>query len=237
MTGKPGSTTETKSRALDRRAGRVAWGPPLVLTLIVLMRLPEAAPRPPWGVYTFQAGSFVSLPVDPFLSASGPAHATALPPLPPIPTDWEVTAAVVSQVTQDGTPEWALLVWRPWRDWPIQEWLAVPSPIRAFHDEDGRSCHLILLEPTSGRQVWAGSALPLPLLALAVGDVDGDGQNEVVTLEGEYRTGRRGPARHVDVWRWDGFGFTLQWRSAPGWFHFLGLTDANDDGILDIAVR
>jgi len=65
----------------------------------------------------------------------------------------------------------------------------------------------------------AGSALPAPLLALAVGDVDGDGRNEVVTLEGDYATGRSGPATHVNVWRWSGFGFTLEYRSPPGTFH------------------
>ena len=74
-------------------------------------------------------------------------------------------------------------------------------------------------------------------VALAVGDVDGDGDNEVVTLEGEYGAGRDGPATHVDVWRWNGFGFTLEYRSPPGTFRQLGLTDGNNDGILDIAVR
>ena len=52
-----------------------------------------------------------------------------------------------------------------------------------------------------------------------MGDVDGDGRNEVVTLEGDYATGRSGPATHVNVWRWSGFGFTLEYRSPPGTFH------------------
>ena len=140
-------------------------------------------------------------------------------------------------MTGDGSPEWALVVWRPWRDWPIQSWSTAPSPIADFHDAADESCHLILLDSRDGREVWAGSALPAPILALAVGDVDGDGRSEVVTLEGDYATGRNGPARRVDVWKWNGFGFTLEWRSPPGVLHRLGLTDANDDGILDVAVR
>jgi hypothetical protein len=130
-----------------------------------------------------------------------------------------------------------LLVWRPWRDWPIQRWSSAPSPIADFHDAAGDSCHLILLDPRDGREIWAGSALPAPFLALAVGDVDGDGRNEVVTLEGDYATGREGPATHVDVWRWNGFGFALEFRSPPGTFRELRLTDADNSGILDIAVR
>jgi len=79
--------------------------------------------------------------------------------------------------------------------------------------------------------------LPAPLLALVVGDVDGDGRNEVLTLEGDYTTGRYGPATHVDVWHWNGFGFGLEWRSPPGTFRELRLTDGNNDATLDIAVR
>jgi hypothetical protein len=77
----------------------------------------------------------------------------------------------------------------------------------------------------------------VPLLALAVGDVDGDRYNEVVTLEGDYASGRAGPATRVDVWQWNGFGFTMEWRSPPGLFRQLRLTDWHNNGILDIAVR
>jgi hypothetical protein len=159
------------------------------------------------------------------------------PCLPPLPSDWLVTASALADVSGDGTPEWVLLVWRPWRDWPTQRWSPVPSPIADFHDAAGNSCHLILLEPGSGREIWAGSALPVPLLALAVGDVDGDGDNEVVTLEGDYASGRAGPATRVDVWQWNGFGFTMEWRSTPGRFRQLCLTGRHNNGILDIAVR
>jgi hypothetical protein len=143
----------------------------------------------------------------------------------------------LDDVTGDGAAEWALLVWRPWRDWPIQRWLPVPSPIAGFHDAAGDSCHLILLDPRDGHEIWAGSALPAPLLALAVGDVDGSGDNEVVTLEGDYATGRDGPATRVNVWHWDSFGFTLEWHSPPGVFHEIRLTDVNGDGTLDVAAR
>lgn len=154
-----------------------------------------------------------------------------------MPSTWHVAAFALADVTGDDAPEWALVVWRPWRDWPIQRWSAAPSPIAAFHDADGASCHLILLDPRDGRQVWAGSALPAPLVDMAVGDVDGDGVNEVIALEGTYAAGRSGPAHHITVWKWNGFGFTLAWRSPRGVFYQLGLTDADNDDILEIAAR
>jgi hypothetical protein len=208
----------------------------VAVTLMVavgLASLPCSAPLLPWQVYAFQAGSFTLLS-----SSSSPRPLVSLSPRPSlIPSAWHITASVLDDVTNDGVPEWVLLVWRPWRDWPIQRWLPAPSPIAGFHDAAGDSCHLILLDPHDGHEVWAGSSLPAPLLALAVGDVDGDGNNEVVTLEGDYAAGRDGPATHVNVWRWNGFGFTLEWRSPPGTFRQLGLTDGNDDSILDVLTR
>jgi len=206
----------------------------LAAIVVVLALIPCSAPFPPWQVYAFHDGSFVLLPTPlPLLPPCSPA-----PLLPcPVPADWRVTASTLADATNDGAPEWVLLVWRPWRDWPIQRWSTVPSPIAGFHDAAGDSCHLILLDPHDEHEIWAGSALPAPLLALAVGDVDGDGRNEVATLEGNYATGRDGPAIHVDVWRWNGFGFTLEYRSPPGTFRELCLTDKNNDGIVNIAVR
>jgi len=206
----------------------------IAIAIVILALLPRSAPLIPWQVYAFHDGSFTLLPASLF-PASPPIPLSPCPSL--VPPTWHVTAAVLADVTGDGISEWVLLVWRPWRDWPTQRWSSAPSPIAGFHDTAGDSCHLILLDPRDGREIWAGSALPAPLLALVVGDVDGDGREEVVTLEGEYGTGRDGPATHVNVWRWNGFGFTLQYRSPPGTFRQLRLTDADNRGILDIAVR
>lgn len=210
----------------------------LLAVLVILTLLPCSSPLSPWQVYTFHDDSFAllpaSLPPAPLLPFP-PAPSSPCPPT--VPADWRITASVLADVTGDSVSEWALVVWRPWRDWPIQRWSSVPSPIVAFHDAAGQSCHLILLDPSNGREIWAGSALPAPLMALAAGDVDGDGRNEVVTLEGDYATGRACRTTRVDIWRWNGFGFTLEFRSPPGDFCQLCLTDADNNGILDLAVR
>ena len=220
-----------------------------VVVVVALALIPCSALLPPWRIYTFHNGDLALLPASSTflplvpLSSCLPVSLSPCLPVPSspcpltVPVDWRITASVLADATNDGAPEWTLIVWRPWRDWPIQRWISAPSPIAGFHDAAGNSCHLILLDPSDGREIWAGSALPAPLLALAVGDVDGDGRNEVMTLEGNYAAGRDGPATRVDVWRWNGFGFTLEWRSPPGDFRQLRLTNTNNGAILTVVAR
>lgn len=132
--------------------------------------------------------------------------------IPAVPADWEVTAGTLADITGDALCEWVLVVWRPWRDWPTQKWLDTESPIRDFHDEHGLSCHLVVLNPEDGSEIWVGSPLPHPIVKMVVGDVDRDGTLEVMTLRGDYENGRRDTATHLDIWFWDDFGFTLKYR-------------------------
>lgn len=180
--------------------------------------------------------SAAAVPEDPHGLVEEPGKTLKVSSLPPLPADWEVTAFALGEVTGDGSAEWVLLVWRPWRDWPIQRWSSAPSPIAGFHDAAGDSCHLILIDPADGHQIWAGSALPVPLVALSLQDVDEDGDDEVVVLEGSYATGRGGTGAHVDVWEWNGFGFTLAWRSPSGTFGPHCLVRADKCGIDHIAL-
>jgi hypothetical protein len=153
------------------------------------------------------------------------------------PTSWDVRATFRADLNRDNDPECVLLVWRPWQDWPIMRWSDSTSPIANHHDQKGDSAHIILIDPASERELWAGSALAIPILQIAAGDVDGDGLPELVALEGDYDTGREGPARHVAVWRWNAFGFTLIWRSPPGQFSHLVLYETERGGAAQIWVQ
>ena len=228
---------ECQGRGVRTTANHLSWTrvASIVGIAAVLLAIPCSAPPSPWRVFVFREGSFVRV-AEPFrpVSFPAPAHGDARALVPP---DWQVVSSALTDVTGDGYDEWVLLVWRPWQDWPIQRWSPVPSPITGNQDATGQSCQLILIDALDGRQIWAGSALPTPLTSMAVGDVDGDERREVVALEGCYTESRDGPSAHVDVWGWNGFGFTLEWRSPSSVFHQVCLTDANGDGTLDIAVR
>ena len=232
----------------------------LLITFVTLVAglSADAATSSTWRAYAHRNGVFAPV-ADRFgdFPIARTFHLDACP-LGDLPPAWHVRAALYTDLTRDGEPECALLVWRPWQDWPIMRWSDTPSPIAANRDARGDSAHIILLQRVAGRrlqstddpsqpptnprrlgyrELWAGSALALPITQIAAGDVDGDGWNELAALEGDYTAGRYGPARHVAVWRWNGFGFTLQWRSPPDRFFALALADFEGDGMVEVLVR
>ncbi|MGC9356775.1 MAG: FG-GAP repeat domain-containing protein [Anaerolineae bacterium] len=205
------------------------------LLLLVGLILGLDADRPSHRhVFTYANGTFV-----PLLGAVSRLPQKTAPPCPPLPLpgSWDVRDALYVDLTGDDNTECVLLVWRPWRDWPIMRWSETESPIATHRDDLGDSAHVILVTPhpeDGYLELWAGSALADPLLKITTGDVDGNGQRDLVALEGDYAKGREGTAHYVTIWHWNGFGFTLDWRSDPGRYREIQLADTDGDGILDI---
>jgi hypothetical protein len=127
------------------------------------------------------------------------------------PNEWEVIQAVFADLNRDGSIEATLLVWRPFRPWPVDRWLPHGGRIATFHNKAGYSCQIILIGWKNGqyREMWAGSALAEPVTSLAAADLNNDGVQELVTLDNDYGDPRSAPARYLKIWQWNGFGFTI----------------------------
>jgi len=82
------------------------------------------------------------------------------------------------------------------------------------------------------RVLWGGSAVADPMHEVELGDVDGDGVQELVVLEQQ----RDGLNRAVTVWRWHGWGFSLMWRSPPGRYRDLVLVPGGVRALPTISV-
>ena len=134
--------------------------------------------------------------------------------------NWQVKQVFVSDLNRDGKPEVAMLVWRPFMPWPVDSFLPHGGRIKDFHDRQGLSCHLILIGWNGKRYVekWAGSALVRPVEQLYAVDLDGDGAQELVGLEGQYDASY--PGGTLTVWRWRGFGFVLM-DETESWFRSI----------------
>lgn len=124
--------------------------------------------------------------------------------------NWRVTRIDAGDPDNDGRIELFLLLWQA--------------------DAHGvlRS-HPFLIGWRGGRYrvVWGGGATAVPIQDAAVGDVDGDGRQELVVLEGGQAPGDEGET--VSVWRWYGWGFQREWRSARGRWSTLALQDVTGD--------
>ncbi len=125
------------------------------------------------------------------------------------PSDRRVTEAQIGDLNRDGLDEAILLVWRPFKPWPVDKFMPYGGRIKEFHDQNGDSCQIILIgwARNDWRELWAGSALVSPVERLGVADLDGDGWQELAALERPYDT--KQPNTDLTVWKWLGFGFTL----------------------------
>jgi hypothetical protein len=135
------------------------------------------------------------------------------------PADWTVVDAQITDLNRDGDPEATLLLWRAFSPWPIDRYIAHPGRIDDFHDSAGQSCHMVLIGWLGEEfdEFWAGSAQVDPFSSFRAFDLNSDGSQELLALEGNYDDPF--PSIHaLTVWEWNGFGFSLLSRGPAGRF-------------------
>jgi hypothetical protein len=149
------------------------------------------------------------------------------------PPAWQVAEARITDLNHDGLSEVTLLVWRPFKPWPVDAWLPNGGRIKSFHDSSGMSCHIILIgwKQEAFRELWAGSAMADPVKRFTTADLTGNGQQVLVTLEGAYDDPPSAPARRLKVWEWNGFGFTVV-NVREDEFSFMGTAQTKDKQVL-----
>jgi hypothetical protein len=127
--------------------------------------------------------------------------------------EWRVVDLALGDPNDDGRSELVLALWKPdAADVPRSHPFIIGYRQRAY------------------RILWGGSAVADPIREVELGDVDGDGVQELIVLE------ERGDGCTVTVWRWHGWGFSLMWRSPPGRYRDLALITGEADYPLIVSV-
>jgi hypothetical protein len=210
----------------------LAWAP------AVLAQSPHAAaPQPLAFAYSARDKTYLPVPV------SGPITASPF-----------ISGTI--DMTGDGEPETVRIVdgrlsiesggsevWRSDSSWQVAD-VALGDP-----NNDGRFEALVaFLKPDASGGLrsqpfivgyrrglfgtwWGGSPIERPLLEVKLADVDGDGAQELLTIERISDTQQR-----PTVWRWHGWGFIMQWAGPPGHYRGLLARDVTGDGLPDLVV-
>lgn len=114
--------------------------------------------------------------------------------------DWWVDDFFLGDSDNNGISELNLLVWKagsfgPHRPfWVTEEDLSVKNHLFIFKLVEG------VIKP-----VWQSSNLDRPNYKAGLADLDGDGTNELVVVEGDYDDPG---VREAGIWRWNGWGFS-----------------------------
>lgn len=160
-----------------------------------------------------------------------------------------------ADLTGDGTPETITLaeglivvrqkgeeIWRSELDWQVVD-LALGDPnhdgrtdiIAALWKNDQHGSllsHPYIFAHRGGRVklIWGGSAVTYPIHELTLADLDGDNQQELIVLESaEAGDDRTAALRTLSVWDWQGWHYSLRWRSEPGYYHNLRFIPATGE--------
>ncbi len=117
---------------------------------------------------------------------------------------WQVEQFTFGDADEDGRPELMFSMWKN----------------DGWDDAGEYRSHPFVYGWRRGafRPVWAGSVLSDPIREFALSDFDADGRNELLVLEGKYEDERHAPARHITMWRWNGWGYELLYRGPEGKF-------------------
>jgi poly-gamma-glutamate synthesis protein (capsule biosynthesis protein) len=120
------------------------------------------------------------------------------------PEDWHIDDVIIADSNNDGIIEINLLLWKSGNYGSSQ-----PFWIKTNDDSIKNHFFLYTLENDQIKSVWQSSNLDKPNCSAQIKDVDHDGKNELVVLEGEYTEPYKCEPKYKSVWKWSEWGFYL----------------------------
>jgi poly-gamma-glutamate synthesis protein (capsule biosynthesis protein) len=127
------------------------------------------------------------------------------------PPDWRVDSFALGDADNDGEGNLVISLWKEGSFGEIR-------PFWHTGADNGRKNHLFVykLQEDTCKPVWCSSDLTRPIIAFFIRDADGDGRNELIVEEGQYREtsgGQYAPdpdgSVRTAVWQWEEWGFRL----------------------------
>lgn len=132
------------------------------------------------------------------------------------PSEWWIDDFVLADANNDGITDINLSVWKAGDYGSSKPFWLKENDMRIKN-------HFFIFNIVGGaiKPIWQSSNLDAPNCELRITDVDGDGENDLVVIEGDYAQKPICTGNHVAVWKWNEWGFSNEWRSDKGKFRNL----------------
>ena len=112
------------------------------------------------------------------------------------PLEWRVVDVALGDPNDDGRAELLLAIWQT-----------------DGEGHDRSQPYIVGYRGGEYKLIWGGRPLARPISEVELGDMDGDGKQELVTVEEDA----------ITIWRWQGWNFSLMWRGENGRYRDLAL--------------
>jgi len=134
------------------------------------------------------------------------------------PADWWIDSFFLADSNNDGMINLNLSLWRSGS-------FGTSKPFWIEENDMSVNNHFFVLTLNDGliKQIWGSSRLTEPNCAFKIADVDNDEKNELVVIEGDYVQKPDCIGHFVAIWKWNGWGFSNEWRSKNGNFTNLDI--------------
>jgi len=146
--------------------------------------------------------------------------------------EWRVENVILADIDNDGKIDIITSVWKMGKYGPD-----LPFWIKENINEWGNHLFIYKWEDNGVKLFWGSSTIDAPIKEMAVEDVNNDGQNDLVVLEGDYQEPVDELADYLTVWHWDEWSFYNDFRSKKGKFYDLKIKDFGDKKIIYVKSR
>ena len=127
------------------------------------------------------------------------------------PSDWWIDDFILADSNNDGVVDINLSLWKSGS-------FGSSKPFWVKENDMSVKNHFFVLDFSGDaiKQVWGSSNLAEPNCEFKIADVDNDGENDLVVIEGDYSQNLKCVGNYIAVWKWNDWGFSNEWRSDKG---------------------
>jgi len=132
------------------------------------------------------------------------------------PDDWWIDDFILADSNNDGISDINLSLWKTGD-------FGSSKPFWVKENDMSVKNHFFVFDfiGDTMKQIWGSSNLGEPNCEFQIADIDNDGKNDLIVIEGDYSQKPKCNGNYIAVWKWNDWGFSNEWRSEKGIFSNL----------------